>query len=152
MDALIAFLESLTIWHWWGLAGVLLVLELMTGTTYLLWPTAAALAAGAISVFPFGWQTEIIVFTAMTGFLTWQGDRYFPKLRQRTENPLLNERAEQLAGEKVVATVDFVAGRGRVKLGDSVWAAVLTGDGVVAKGAVLEIVSLDGATLRVRAV
>ena len=65
METLIAFLESLTIWHWWGLAGVLLVLELMTGTTYLLWPTAAAFVTGAVSILLFGWQIDLVVFAVI---------------------------------------------------------------------------------------
>jgi membrane protein implicated in regulation of membrane protease activity len=157
MDTLIGFLETLTIWHWWGLAAVLLVFELLTGTTYLLWPTAAASLVGLLAAVapPFGWEAQLVTFAVVTAGLTWVGDRYFPKIHVRSDRPTLNERAEQLAGQKVIATVDFVAGRGRVRLGDSVWGAVLTGEASaaqasVASGAVLEVVGLEGATLRVK--
>ncbi len=154
MESLIAFLDSLTVWHWWTLAVVLLVLELLTGTTYLLWPTVAAGLVGlaAASPLPFGWEQQLATFAAVTIVLTLAGDRFVAKRWLKTERPELNERAAQLTGEKVVALADFVAGQGRVKLGDSVWAAVLTADAEVAKGAVLEIVGLDGSTLKVRAV
>jgi membrane protein implicated in regulation of membrane protease activity len=153
MDALIGFLETLTIWHWWGLAGVILVIELLTGTTYLLWPTVAGALVGLLAAIvpAFGWQAQLVTFAVVTVGLTWAAERYFPTLKlQRSDKPMLNERAAQLAGQKVVATVGFVAGRGQVKLGDSVWAAMLLGDATVAEGAVLEVVSLDGATLHVK--
>lgn len=154
METLITFLQGLTVWHWWGLAGVLLVLELLTGSTYLLWPTAAAAFVGllALTPLPFGWEMQLLAFAVVTGVLTLLGDKFVAKRRLRSDKPHLNERADQLAGEKVIAADDFVAGRGRVRHGDTVWAAVLTGDAAVAKGAVLEIVGLEGATLKVRTI
>jgi hypothetical protein len=154
MDALIGFLDALTIWHWWGFAAVLLTLELLTGTTYLLWPTAAAALVGLLSgggPFSLGWEIQLLAFAAVTTVLTLAGDKFVAKRWLRTERPELNERALQLAGERVVATTDFEAGQGRVRLGDSVWAAELAVGGAVSKGAVLEIVGVDGATLRVKA-
>jgi membrane protein implicated in regulation of membrane protease activity len=152
MEHLISFLEGLSVWHWWGLAGVLLVIELLTGTTYLLWPTAAAALVGlaAASPLPFGWELQLIAFAAITTVFTLAGDKFVAKRWFRADSQNLNERARQLLGEKVVAAADFAAGKGRVRLGDSVWAAVLTGGSEAAKGAVLEIVDVDGATLHVK--
>jgi membrane protein implicated in regulation of membrane protease activity len=154
MDTLIGFLEGLTIWHWWGLAAGLLTLELLTGTTYILWPTAAAALVGLLSgggPLSLGWEVQLVAFAAVTTVLTLAGDKFVAKRWLNTERPKLNERALQLAGEKVIALADFEAGQGRVKLGDTVWAAVLAEQTAASKGAVLEIVGVDGATLRVKA-
>ena len=42
MDAVIGFLEGLTIWHWIGLGIVLLAIEVAVGTFDLLWIAAGA--------------------------------------------------------------------------------------------------------------
>ena len=55
-NIILAFLESMNATRW-GLLGIALVgLELVTGTTYILWPAVAALAV-AIWVFflPLSW-------------------------------------------------------------------------------------------------
>jgi membrane protein implicated in regulation of membrane protease activity len=153
MESLIGFLDSLTVWHWWTLAVVLLVLELLTGTTYLLWPTVAAalVGLGAASTLPFPWEWQLSTFAFVTIVLTLAGDRFVAKRWLKSESPQLNERAAQLTGERVVAVGEFVAGRGRVRLGDSVWAAALTADADVSRGSVLVIEGVDGSTLKVRA-
>jgi membrane protein implicated in regulation of membrane protease activity len=153
MDALIGFLDSLTIWHWLTLAVVLLVLELLSGTTYLLWPFVAAVIVGLGLASPihFGWQVQLITFAAITGVLTLAGDKFVAKRWLKSDRPMLNVRAEQLRGEKVIAAAAFVAGAGRVRLADSVWEAEIDGAEAVAEGAVLEVVGLDGTTLKVRA-
>jgi membrane protein implicated in regulation of membrane protease activity len=154
MEPLIAFLDGLTFWHWWGLAGVLLVLELLTGTTYLLWPVVAAALVGVIDLTPWrpSWQIQIAVFAVLTAVLTLFGDKLVTKRWRRlvSDKPHLNERAAQLRGQRVTAVAPFAAGHGRVRLGDTVWAAVLEAPADVDEGASLEIVAVDGATLKVR--
>lgn len=153
MESLIELLNGLSLWHWWTLAVALLVLELMTGTTYLLWPTVAAALVGlvAASPIPFGWELQLVLFAVVTAALTLAGDKFVSKRWFFTDKPKLNLRAQQLAGEKVIATSAFVAGEGRVRLGDTVWAAELVADAPVSEGAILEVVGLEGATLQVRA-
>ncbi|MGD2132979.1 MAG: NfeD family protein [Maricaulaceae bacterium] len=154
MESLITFLDGLTIWHWWILAAVLLVCELLTGTTYLLWPTASAFVVGLIAatLSPFaGWEVQLIAFAALTTITTLAGDKFVSKRWFATDKPMLNERSEQVAGEKVIATAAFVAGEGRVRFGDSVWSAEMVDGGDAAEGAILEVVRIEGATLMVRA-
>ncbi len=153
MEPLIAFAQGLTVWHWLGLAAVLLVLELLTGTTYLLWPTVAAALVGlTVGLLPVPWQAQLAVFAIVTAVLTLFGDKLVAKRWRRlvSDKPHLNERAAQLTGQRVTAVAAFEAGRGRVRLGDSVWAAVLDAPAEVAEGGQLEVIAVDGATLKVR--
>jgi len=48
----------------WGLLGLTLVgLELITGTTYILWPAAAALILAVLVFFlPLAWEMQFILF------------------------------------------------------------------------------------------
>lgn len=151
MDALNQFLafNELTIWHWWTLAIVLLGLEIATGTTYLLWPAAAAAVVGLIAG-PTGWELQLFVFAALTTVLTLAGDRFVRKRWMTSDKPTLNQINDQLVGQRVVAADAFSAGLGRVRVGDTVWRARLEGDDAIEAGAVLEVTGLDGVTLSVR--
>ncbi len=152
MDALIGFVTELQPWHWWSLAGVLLVLELLTGTTYLLWPAVASGLVGlaVFSPLPMPWEAQLLIFAVATAVLTLFGDKIMRARRLFTDKPHLNERVQQLIGEHVVAVADFSAGRGRVKLGDTEWAAKLDSPAIVAAGAVLVVTGMEGVTLTVK--
>src|SRR5262249_36984567 len=150
MESLTALLDGLSPWCWWLVVVVLLLIETFTNTTYLLWPAAAAaMVALFASVLPLGWETQLASFAALTVVLTILGDRFIARrwLKGQHSHETLKQRGAQLAGQKVVATTEFVAGRGRVKVGDSVWLATLAGDASVAQGEVVEVVGYDGATL-----
>jgi membrane protein implicated in regulation of membrane protease activity len=153
MEALTTLLDGLSLWCWWLLVVILLLIETFTNTTYLLWPAAAAaMVALFTSILSWGWEMQLASFAVLTVVLTVLGDRFVARrwLKGQHAHETLNQRAAQLAGQKVVATTEFVAGRGRVKVGDSVWLATLAGDVPVAQGEVVEVVGYDGATLRVR--
>lgn len=155
MEPLTAFFDGLAVWRWLALAGVVLVLELLTGTTYLLWPAVAAAVVGVASwLLPIPWQAQIAAFAVLTAVLVLFGDKLVAKRWRKlvSDRPHLNERAAQLKGQRVTAVAAFAAGQGRVRVGDTVWAAVLETPGEAAEGAQLEVVGVDGATLKVRPV
>ena len=153
MVAVIEFLSSLSIWHWWILAAVLLILELATGTTYLLWPAAAAAAVGLLVglPIPFGWELQLLSFAVLTTALTMSCGRFVRERWMRSDKPTLNQRGDQLIGQRVVVASDFAAGVGRVRVGDSIWRARLDDGDSASEGDVVEITGLDGVTLSVRA-
>jgi len=125
MDILISFLERLNLWAWWAIAGLLLIGEVLTGTTYLLWTAAAAFMTGFVALEFLGvsWQIQLAIFTLLSMVSLWAGDRWIrPKLSQG-EDSGLNARGDRMIGQTVITTSDFVAGRGRVSFGDTEWAA-----------------------------
>ena len=62
-----AWLEVLTPWHWLTFAVVLIVIEMMIGTFFLLWVGFAAAATSLILwVFAINWQTQIVVFFVLS--------------------------------------------------------------------------------------
>jgi hypothetical protein len=148
MDA-ISFL-SLAPWHWLVVALVFLAAELMSGSTYLLWPAAAAvLAALAAWLLPGASAAHWAVFGAASIVLTLMGPRY---VRGRWLNPrgddMLNDRAREMVGATGEAADAFVNGLGAVKLGDTVWRA--TASEPIVAGERVEVVSVSGATVAVR--
>jgi len=153
MDATIAgFFAEITVWHWWTLAAVLLVLELSTGTTYLLWPAASASVVGLLVAIPipFGWELQLLTFAVITTVLTMTCAKFVRERWTTSDKPNLNRRVDQLTGQKVVAVSAFVAGIGTVKVGDTVWRAQIANGDAAADGDVLEITGMDGVTLAVR--
>lgn len=149
MDLILEFLQGLNIWWWLGLAGVLLIGEVITGTTYLLWPATAASITGVLTL-PFigiDWPIQLLVFSVISVALLYLGDRYVkPMLKSGSESGL-NTRATYLVGERVKVVAAFSGGRGRVQHGDTEWTA-RTVDGTDASpGDAVRVSAVDGTTL-----
>jgi len=149
MDMIVEFLQGLNIWWWLGLAGVLLIGELITGTTYLLWPAVAAVLTGLFPVlFPgMEWPFQLVMFSILSVAFLFLGDRYLrPHLKAGSDSGL-NSRATYLVGESVTVVAGFSSGRGRVRHGDTEWSAK-TGDGSdLDEGAKARVQSINGTTL-----
>ena len=151
MDTVVSLLEKLNLWAWWAIAGVILIAELLTGTTYLLWPAAAAFLTGFIALELFGvaWPAQLAVFAVLSIGLLWAGDRWVrPRLKAGSATGL-NDRSSRMVGQRVVAVSDFSAGRGRVKYGDTEWAAETADTSDPAAGTALSVLSVSGVILQV---
>lgn len=143
-------------WVWLIVGSAFLIIELLTGTTFLLWPGfGAILFAGVVyAAGPLSLGAQIASYAAMSVALAVVGRTYL-KIRpdQRpSERPELNDRAAQLIGRRVVAAETFTAGSGAVTVGDTRYRARVetpAGDGAdeIRAGAVLEIRAVDGALL-----
>lgn len=149
MEAIVSFLNALEPWHWLVLALILLIGEISTGTTFLLWPAVGAAISAALGWMGADGGVQVGAFAAVTILLTILGPRY---VRGRwlapAENTLLNERSAQLVGQRAEAVEHFANGFGAVKLGDTRWRA--KSDDAIALGDAVEIVAADGTTLNVK--
>ena len=150
MDALFSFLGELQTWHWLAFALLLLIAEIATGTTYLLWPAAAAgLVGAAMAITPLNWPAQLGTFAVLTLVLTVTGRTYVKgRWLTRGAPEQLNERSAAMIGQLALADVQFSAGIGRVKIGDSVWRAA--SDEAISPGDRVEIVGVEGVTLKVK--
>lgn len=150
MDWLLTLLNGLGAWHWLALGLIILVGEFATGSTYLLWPAAAAWLVGLLLLLaPIGWPIQFALFAAATIALTLLGRAYLnEKLLGVLPGPLLNSPAQDLIGRLGVVEQDFAHGVGRVRLADTVWRAESSDS--LAAGARVEIIAVDGATLKVK--
>ncbi len=152
MDAIMHILAQMSAVHWLILALGLLVLELLSGgTTYLLWPSAAALAVGLIHfVIPMGWQVDWTLFALFTLILTVTGTLYIRPLMARSGGESgLNDRAARLIGQSGEVLRDFANGSGQVRLGDSEWAAVSSDGTDLKSGQKVVVKAVNGVTLTV---
>ncbi|WP_437439278.1 NfeD family protein [Dickeya fangzhongdai] len=136
-------------WFWLSLGGLLLAAEMLGAGGYLLWSGIAALLTGILTwLLPLDWTWQCIAFAVLTvaaALLWWQW------LRRRTEKqppPVLNQRGQQLIGLHTTLIEPLVNGFGRVSIGDSSWRVQAEQD--LPAGTVVEIIAVEGITLRVR--
>ncbi len=149
-NVLINLLESMNGTRWLIGGFALLILEVLTGTSYILWPAAAALVVGALTfLIPvLGWEMQFLLFALLTAVLLYLGHTKLRPKMKGGEPSDLNDRARSMVGMRVKAIADFDTGRGRVQVGDTQWrAAIETGD--VKAGDELRIVSVKSTTLTV---
>ncbi|MGN6092983.1 MAG: NfeD family protein, partial [Luteibacter jiangsuensis] len=97
-----------------------------------------------------GWRALVFVFAVFAlGFclsLCIGGGPRRP--RGPPGNERLNRRGEQLIGQRYVLCEAILNGRGKAKVGDGTW--LVTGPDLPL-GATVEVVGIDGTTLRVKA-
>jgi membrane protein implicated in regulation of membrane protease activity len=133
---------------WIATAGVLLAVEVGTGSGWLLWPAGSAAVTAlltlAVALSP---SAQAVIFAILTIVTTLVGRRFFPR------DPVggdINDTRTRLAGARGVVAGDFQAGHGRVFVDGKEWAAELEGAGALATGARIVVVGVSGARLTVR--
>jgi hypothetical protein len=151
MDVIYAFYFNHPFWVWLALGAILLAVEVMTGSGYLLWPAASAAAVALLTlVVRPGLAVEALVFAGLTLVTTFLAKRYLPNPFRPTGHDI-NDTTQRLIGHHGRVATAFEAGRGRVFVDGKEWAAELEGDGVLESGAPINVVSVaGGALLRVR--
>jgi inner membrane protein len=113
-------------WNWMVLGFVLLTLEILVPGVFLLWIGLAALVVGALSLMFWNagfwiWEIQVVVFLALALVSAYSGKRIMGKRGDATDQPLLNRRGDQLVGRTATLTEPITNGRGRVKIGDTMW-------------------------------
>lgn len=150
MDMVIAFLSSLGPQHWLVLGLLLLIAEMASGTTYLLWPAVAAFVTALVAWSgATDWIAEMAIFAILVMVLTAFGRPLVRRWRQEGAASGLNERSSALIGTRGVLTT-FSNGAGSVQIHDTIWRVV--SDEALQPGATVEVLAVDGATLKVRSV
>ncbi len=116
-------MSELLFWHWWILAVVLAVLEMLVPGVFMLWLGIAAGITGlVVLVVPAMWlQAQGLLFAVLSvasvwGWREWQ--RRHPTISDR---PTLNRRGEQYVGRRLTLDQPIVDGRGHVRVDDSTW-------------------------------
>lgn len=123
---LIGFFSQLGPWNWIALGLVLLILEIVVPGVFLLWIGLAALIVGGLSLMFWDagfwlWQVQVVLFLVLSLACALGGKRMMASRGDRSDQPLLNRRGDQLVGRVATLTEPIVDGRGRVKIGDTMW-------------------------------
>lgn len=136
-------------WHWFGIAIVLVIVELLLGASFfLLWVgLGAALVACCLILFPeLSWQYQLLIFScvAIASIVFWK--LHLQKNPTKTDKPRLNRRSEQYIGRVFTLEEPIINGRGKIQVDDSFWR--IEGDDLPA-GIKVEVVGVDGVVLKV---
>jgi inner membrane protein len=111
-------------WGWIGIGLLLCGLEMLVPGVFLLWLGLAALATGIITLATgMGVVPQLLVFGVLAIIAVFVGKRQYSDRDIASDDPLLNDRLSRLVGETVVVEAALAGGRGRVRVGDTVWPA-----------------------------
>jgi inner membrane protein len=140
-------------WAWWIFGIVLLVAEIAVPGNFLVWVGIAGLLTGLLSNLLWEtswwvWEVQWLTFAALAALSLWIGRNWLHRNRDRTDEPTLNQRGASLVGRTADLIDPIHNGRGRVKIGDTIW--MVTGPDLPA-GSRVRVVASDGSDLRVEA-
>lgn len=121
-----SIVEELGPWNWMVLGVILLTLEITLPGVFILWIGIAALIVGAVSLALWDasiwtWHVQMLLFLALSLVSAYLGKRIMASREAQSDQPLLNMRGNQLIGRIATLTEAIEDGRGRVRLGDTMW-------------------------------
>ncbi|RZA19554.1 MAG: NfeD family protein [Lysobacteraceae bacterium] len=138
------------VFAWAAFALLLFAAETLAPGAFMLW---LGFAAAAVFVVVLLVPVEIPVLAQVAAFVVLSFvsiqvyRRWFRAGDRKTDQPLLNRRAEQIIGTVAPLEQAIVAGRGRVRLGDAFWQ--VEGPDLPA-GTPVRVVAVDGMNLKVQ--
>ena len=140
-------------WNWVVFGLVLMILEVAAPGIFFLWFGIAALIVGALAILfgaalGLGWQIQVILFLVLSVIAVFIGRKLIGATDAVSDEPLLNRRADQLVGQVVTLEEATVNGRGRARIGDSLWR--VTGPDLAA-GTRVRVTGVDHGVLIVEA-
>lgn len=146
------FLSQLVFWHWFALALVLGIVDILVGANFLLvWCGLAAGIVGLIILIvpKITWEYQFLLFGigVLASFLFWRysSKRLFGTVKSNT----LNQRGRQYIGRQFTLTEPVVNGMGRLHVDDTIWR--VEGDDMPT-GTTVEVVDVDGTLLMIKKV
>ena len=147
MSAFAEFFSDFGAWNWLILGVILFVLETIVPGVHLLWfGLAAILTAGVAFATDISWQWEVLIFGLLSLVTVFGVRRFADPYANDTDEPALNVRGEQYVGREVSVENSISGGRGRVRVGDTIWAA--EGPDAPA-GARVKITAVEGTVFKV---
>lgn len=149
MQTLIDFVAQNGPVLWFVLAVALLALETVVPGVHFLWFGVAAGVTGAIALIaPMAWQWQLALFSLVSIVTVFLVRRSHSGINATTDEPVLNVRGAQYIGRTVVVEEAIRNGRGKVRVGDTIWGA--EGEDAPA-GAKVDVTGVNGTVLVVAA-
>ena len=116
--------ESLLWWHWIVGGLILIALEIVAPGVFLLWIGTGAIATGAIvaALNIASWEIQCLIFVPLAFLSLILGRKFILKAAPSTDTTL-NRRLASYIGRRAEVTQAIVNGKGRIRLGDTLWIA-----------------------------
>ncbi len=145
---LFTFLEGISPWWWVSFGLLLMALEMVVVSFFLIWPgLAAIIMAVLLWIIPtMPGPIQVSAFAILAIAITFVGRRFF----QPSEEPetSLNQRTKQIIGKKARVT-DFDLGEGHVEIEGLRWAATWPEGQSAKPGDVVKILAAEGMSVEV---
>lgn len=136
------------VYTWWAIALALLAIETIIPGASILWFGISAFVVGIVVYFvpnlPLLGQVAVFgVFSIASVAVYW---KWFRTHEVPSDQPLLNRKADQIIGREFVLDAPITLGRGKLKIGDALWA--IEGPDLAA-GTRIRVCRTDGLNLQV---
>jgi hypothetical protein len=141
------FFWSLGAWNWFVVAVALFVLETIVPGVHFIWFGLAAVIVGVLGLaVDLAWEWQLITFAIISCITVFFVRRFAGPEMAASDEPGLNLRADQYVGRVVTVEEAIADGRGKVRVGDTLWPA----QGLDApQGARVKITGTNGTVLLV---
>ena len=152
MNSFAEMFSSINQWYWFALALVLVILEVMLGTSFfLLWIGVSAAAIGVILLVSPGlaWEFQFLIFAVLSLACLIYWNFHLKHQVNTSDSPNLNRRTQQYIGRVVTLREPIVNGRGKIQIDDSSWR--VEGEDLPI-GTAVKVVGVDGVVLKVEKV
>ena len=138
-----------THWVWLTIGLILGAAEIVAPGFFLMWLGMAAFVTGIVAwAIPISTPGEVILFATLAVATVYGARRWLVQNPILSDDPLLNDRSGRMIGEIVTVVEAIADGRGRVKVGDTVWSAKGTDAAVGSKvritGAQSSVLMVEG--------
>ena len=109
-------------WWWLIVATLLAIAEIIVPGVFLIWLAAGAAVTGFLTLLIGPPVTvQFAMFAGLSLAAVYIGRKWYAANPVASSDPLLNDRATRLIGRNVEVVGPIEGGRGRVRVGDSVW-------------------------------
>jgi membrane protein implicated in regulation of membrane protease activity len=118
---------DISFWHWWVLAIILFILEMMIPGAFFLWIGFGASVVGIIGAIAvvfqksLGLEMQLLLFSIFSVLSVLLGRRVLKRHPVQTTHSTLNRRGEQYIGRTLNISAPIENGRGHVRLDDTLW-------------------------------
>jgi membrane protein implicated in regulation of membrane protease activity len=145
MQTVSSLIDQFGPWLWFALAVLLLVMESIIPGVHFVWFGLSAAVVGVVALAtPLGWEWQLIAFALVAMAAVFWVRQKSREESAKPDVPDLNVRGAQYIGRVVMIEDAIVNGRGKVRVGDTVWVAEGE-DGP--KGTNVKITGADGSVL-----
>lgn len=131
-------------WHWFVLAGVILIIEVFGVGGFFLGAGLAALIVAITSlIVEWSWQWQVFVFAVLAVVFTVIYYKKFRRFNLTSEQPDLNSGGKRYIGREFTVLHDSINQRTKIQIGDALWTVVIQAK----QGQRIRIINAEGLTL-----
>lgn len=132
-------------WQFWLiLAGMFLILEIITVGFLVFWFSVGALVAMVASFFTNNIIAQASIFVISSTILLFATRPFVAKITKKDEEVKTNAYSIEGKTAKVIVDVDPIDGQGQIKVGGEVWSAKSYNDTVIPKDTEVLVEKIDG--------